>query len=93
MYEKMCDHLVQGPAPDPQSEVCESCLKLGQNPVELRICRSCGHLGCCDSTPGQHATAHFNETGHATMQSFEPGADWGWCYEHKMSIGPFQPAR
>jgi uncharacterized UBP type Zn finger protein len=93
MYEKSCQHLTEGPSPEPQSEGCEQCLKLGQEAVQLRICRTCGHVGCCDSTPGQHATAHFDETGHATMQSFEPGDDWGWCYEHKIGIGPFPPAR
>lgn len=93
MYEKSCEHLTEGPAPDPKSHVCEACIEAGQAAVELRICRTCGHVGCCDSTPGQHATAHYRETGHATMQSFEPGADWGWCYEHEKVLGPFTPAR
>lgn len=93
MYEKSCNHLKQGEAPEAQSDVCESCKALGQNWVELRICRTCGHVGCCDSTPGQHATEHFQGSGHATMQSFEPGDDWGWCYEHKKQLGPFPPAR
>ena len=93
MYEKSCEHLTEGSAPEPLSASCEACQASGQTPVELRICRSCGHVGCCDSTPGQHATAHFHDTGHATMQSFEPAAGWGWCYEHKLLIGPFPPAR
>ncbi len=93
MYEQSCKHLTEGVAAEPQSEGCEHCLKSGQKWVELRICRTCGHVGCCDSTPGQHATAHFDKTGHATMQSFESGDDWGWCYEHKKAIGPFPPAR
>ena len=89
MYEKSCEHLTRGVVVEPQSEGCEACLDTGQAWVELRICQNCGRVGCCDSTPGQHATAHFHQTEHATMQSFEPGADWGWCYEHKMVIGPF----
>ena len=93
MDEKSCDHLTEGSVPTPQSDSCEACSRLGQTPVELRICRSCGFVGCCDSTPGQHSTVHFHSTGHATMQSFEPGADWGWCYEHKQQLGPFPPAR
>lgn len=93
MYDASCDHLTKGPAPKPLSAVCEQCQSPEQEPVELRICRTCGYVGCCDSAPGQHATSHFLETGHATMQSFEPGADWGWCYEHKMKLGPFPPVR
>ena len=93
MYEKSCEHLEEGPSPAPKSNGCLECEKLGQRPVELRICRTCGFVGCCDSTPGQHSTTHFNTTGHATMQSFEPSADWGWCYEHKQQLGPFPPAR
>ena len=93
MVEKSCEHLEQGQTPSPISDGCEACNKLGQVPVELRICRTCGHVGCCDSTSGQHATAHFHTTRHATMQSFEPGADWGWCYEHKKQLGPFPPIR
>jgi hypothetical protein len=40
----------------------------------------CGHVGCCDNSPGKHATAHFRHTGHPIIRSFEPGEDWGWCY-------------
>ena len=93
MYEKRCEHLTEGAVPKRNTEGCEECLKSGQTWVELRICRTCGHVGCCDSTPGKHATAHYHETKHPTMQSFEPGDDWGWCYEHKKGIGPFPSAR
>ena len=93
MYEKSCGHLTEGEAPPPKSDTCEECTKAGQKPVQLRICRTCGHVGCCDSTPGKHATAHFQASKHSTMQSFEPGDDWGWCYEHRKGIGPFPPAR
>jgi len=92
MYEKKCEHLVEGPAPTPNSNVCEECIANGQKWVKLRICRTCGHVGCCDSSPGQHATEHFKKTKHPTMQSFEPGEDWGWCYIHKKTLGPFPPA-
>ncbi len=93
MYEKRCEHLTEGAVPKPKAEGCEDCLKSGQTWVELRVCRTCGHVGCCDSTPGKHATAHYHETKHPTMQSFESGDDWGWCYEHEKGIGPFPPAR
>lgn len=93
MYENRCEHLTEGQAPAPSSSTCEECAQAGQTPVQLRICRACGHVGCCDSTPGKHATAHFGATNHPTMQSFEPGDDWGWCYEHQKGIGPFPAAR
>jgi hypothetical protein len=48
--------------------------------VHLRRCAQCGHVGCCDTSPAQHATAHFRDTGHALIQSFEPGEDWFWDY-------------
>ena len=93
MYEERCEHLTEGEAPQPNSDTCDQCVKEGQTPVQLRICRTCGHVGCCDSTPGRHATAHYDETKHPIMQSFEAGADWGWCYEHQKGVGPFPPAR
>ena len=93
MYEERCDHLTEGEVPPPNSNTCDECTQSGQTPVQLRICRTCGHVGCCDSTPGKHATAHFHETKHPVIQTFEPGDDWGWCYEHKKGIGPFPPAR
>src|SRR3977135_3674278 len=48
--------------------------------VHLRMCHSCGHIGCCDNSPGKHATAHHQETGHPLIRSAEPGEDWSWCY-------------
>ncbi len=93
MYEKRCEHLTEDEVPKLKDEGSEECLKSGQTWVELRACRTCGHVGCCDSTPGKHATAHYHETKHSTMQSFEPGDDWGWCYEHQKRIGPLPPAR
>ncbi len=59
---------------------CEECLRSGDDWVELRLCRTCGHVGCCDSPKNKHATAHFHETGHPVIRSFEPGQDWSWCY-------------
>ena len=48
--------------------------------VHLRMCQSCGHVGCCDNSEGKHATAHYQETGHPLIRSAEPGEDWSWCY-------------
>ena len=59
---------------------CEECLRSGSDWVHLRMCRSCGHVGCCDSSPGRHATAHFRETGHPIVRSFQPGERWSWFY-------------
>ena len=93
MYEDSCEHLTEGEAPQPNSNTCDACTQSGQTPVQLRICRTCGNVGCCDSSPGKHATAHFHESKHPTMQSFEPGDSWGWCYEHQKGIGTFPSAR
>ena len=59
---------------------CEECLRTGSDWVHLRLCLSCGHVGCCDSSPNKHATNHFKETEHPIIRSFEPGEDWKYCY-------------
>lgn len=60
---------------------CTECLALGETSwVHLRKCLACGHVGCCDSSVHKHATAHFAETAHPVMRSFEPGETWRWCY-------------
>ena len=57
--------------------------------MHLRRCAQCGHVGCCDSSPAQHATAHFRESGHPVVQSFEPGEDWLWDYAREKGVlGP-----
>jgi uncharacterized UBP type Zn finger protein len=76
-----CNHLdtVVMPVPDHVAG-CEECLKTGDTWVHLRLCRQCGKIGCCDSSPNKHATAHFHETGHPVIRSVEPGEEWNWCY-------------
>ena len=64
----------------PKTAGCEECERDGTTWVALRMCLTCGHVGCCDSSVGLHATGHFNETGHPVMQSIMPGDDWRWCY-------------
>jgi hypothetical protein len=61
---------------------CEECLQIGSPWVHLRLCLTCGHVGCCDSSPNRHARAHAHAYGetHPIVQSFEPGEDWRWCY-------------
>jgi uncharacterized UBP type Zn finger protein len=75
-------HLASARHVAPTSDGCEECLKLGMGWVHLRVCLSCGHIGCCDSSPGRHATKHFHVTNHPIIESFEAGEDWGWCYVH-----------
>ncbi|HMG36147.1 MAG TPA: UBP-type zinc finger domain-containing protein [Blastocatellia bacterium] len=64
----------------PSADGCEECLKTGSQWVQLRMCLTCGHVGCCDSSEGRHATGHFRATAHPIMQSIEPGQSWRWCY-------------
>ena len=81
-----CPHLSQARDPKPNTNGCEECLKSGQTWVELRMCLVCGHVGCCDSSPGRHATSHFHESGHPVMKSIEPGQNWRWCYVDKAYV-------
>ncbi|MEL4356557.1 MULTISPECIES: Na+/H+ antiporter [unclassified Luteococcus] len=77
-----CQHLAASPCTvEPSTAgVCAACEADGTDPVHLRLCLTCGHVGCCDSSVGMHATRHFEETGHPTMRSIEPGEAWRWCY-------------
>jgi uncharacterized UBP type Zn finger protein len=59
---------------------CEDCLRDGGVWLHLRICLTCGHVGCCDNSPNRHATAHYQATEHPLIHSLEPGEDWTWCY-------------
>ncbi len=73
-------HLDQIQAVTPSGNGCKECLELGDEWVHLRVCMVCGHVGCCDSSKNKHATAHYHQTDHAIMKSFEPDEEWGWCY-------------
>ena len=76
-----CEHLNQlNNDVQPSGDGCAECMQEGTAWVQLRECLTCGHVGCCDSSPGRHATKHFEQTGHPVMKSFEPGQDWRWCY-------------
>lgn len=70
-----CAHVAELPRPEPVplGETCPECLEAGSHPVQLRLCLTCGHVGCCDSSPLRHATGHFRATGHPVMRSFEAG--------------------
>ncbi len=81
-----CTHLSEIREVTPSAQGCEGCLKMGSGWVHLRICRTCGHVGCCDSSPNQHASKHFQESAHPIVQSFEPGEQWLWCYVDEVFI-------
>lgn len=75
-----CTHLDQIRDVTPMTEGCEECVRDGEHVwFNLRLCLTCGHVGCCDSSPGKHASAHFQSTGHPIVRSFEPGETWRWC--------------
>ena len=63
---------------------CGACLRTGDPWLHLRICLECGEVGCCDSSPNRHATAHARESGHPIMRSLQPGEEWAWCYEDEV---------
>jgi uncharacterized UBP type Zn finger protein len=75
-----CTHLDQIRDVTPSSEGCEECLKIGSTWVHLRMCMTCGKVGCCDSSPNKHARAHFQEAGHPIVESAEPYEDWRFCF-------------
>ncbi|MBA2688950.1 MAG: UBP-type zinc finger domain-containing protein [Gemmatimonadaceae bacterium] len=81
-----CTHLNQIREVKPSANGCEDCLKMGSSWVQLRLCLSCGHVGCCDSSPNKHATAHFQSTNHPIVRSFQKGEDWGWCYIDQIEL-------
>jgi uncharacterized UBP type Zn finger protein len=77
-----CSHLDQISFFDLPDEIagCEDCLKTGDRWVHLRMCQSCGYIGCCDSSPNRHTTKHVEATSHPVVRSAQPGEDWSWCY-------------
>lgn len=75
-----CEHADSIKKVTPSAKGCEDCLKIGGRWVHLRMCMSCGHVGCCDNSPNRHATKHFTETTHPMIRSVEPGEEWGYCY-------------
>ena len=82
-----CAHLDQIRDVAPRTpDGCEECLASGDRWVQLRLCLTCGHVGCCDSSPKRHATRHYRASGHPIVRSFEPGEDWLWCYADRVMI-------
>lgn len=77
-----CTHLDEVQILEPSEPIagCVECLATGGHWLHLRMCQTCGHVGCCDNSPGRHATAHNRATAHPIIRSVEPGEDWSWCY-------------
>jgi Zn-finger in ubiquitin-hydrolases and other protein len=87
MSSETCTHLDQ--IRDdivPSADGCEECLKIGSTWVHLRLCLTCGHVGCCDSSPNRHASKHARVSSHPIVRSFQPGEDWAWCYVDEMFL-------
>ena len=85
-----CEHLEQVAkrehAVKPSGHGCEECLASGGEWVHLRLCMTCGHVGCCDQSPNTHATKHARHTHHPVIRSYEPGEDWAYCYPHDAAV-------
>ena len=77
---RTCPHSATIATVTPSALGCEECLKTGSMWVHLRLCRLCGHVGCCDSSPNRHATQHAHASGHPVIASAEPGERWLFCY-------------
>ncbi|MDR6847086.1 putative UBP type Zn finger protein [Sphingomonas sp. BE270] len=81
-----CRHSITINEVTPSARGCEECLKIGSVWLHLRLCRSCGHVGCCDQSPHRHARAHFNATQHPIIEGYDPPEGWGWCYVDQEEI-------
>jgi len=82
-----CSHLSQIKVTTTSERVCQECVKLGDTWVHLRLCLTCGNVGCCDSSENKHATKHFHGSKHPLIRSIEPGEAWVWCYVDEIVPG------
>lgn len=78
--ESTCKHIESVEDVAPHTKGCEECLAMGDTWIHLRLCMTCGHVGCCDSSKNKHATKHYRATQHPVIKSFERGEYWGYCY-------------
>jgi len=81
-----CSHISAIQDVVPSADGCEDCLKIGDVWVHLRLCLTCGYVGCCDNSKNKHATSHHHETHHPMITSYEDGENWLWCYIDKVGI-------
>ena len=85
---EQCEHFSAVQTVAPGANGCEDCLAIGSKWTALRLCLTCGHVGCCEDSEHAHALQHFNKTGHPMIASFEPGDTWAWCYIHRRYFDP-----
>jgi uncharacterized UBP type Zn finger protein len=85
---EQCQHLGEIRPVVPSALGCEECLESGDQWVHLRICLTCGHVGCCDNSKNKHARHHYQSSGHPLIQSFERGEEWLWCYAEQSWMRP-----
>ena len=85
-----CTHLDSIKVTQTDIHVCEDCIKTGDTWVHLRMCLTCGHVGCCDSSPNKHASKHANQSDHPLIRSIEPGEHWVWCYVDQIVPGELE---
>lgn len=83
-----CPHMDWARVREPAAAACAQCLDAGKTWVQLRMCLTCGHVGCCDLSEGRHASSHFRVTGHPLMRSLEPGENWVWCHVDRIAFLP-----
>ena len=81
-----CAHLDNVGDVAPSGDGCQDCLATGGRWVHLRLCMTCGKVGCCDSSPNRHATGHHHASGHPIIQSYEPGEEWWWCFPDELAF-------
>ena len=87
MSDTTCEHLTEVTSlPEPATDECGECIANGDTWVHLRMCMSCGHVGCCDSSVNRHATAHGRATGHLLVRGIESGERWVWCYADDVGV-------
>jgi len=89
---EQCEHFAEIADVAPRTDGCEECLAIGSTWTQLRICLTCGHVGCCEDSAHAHALQHFNTTSHPMIASLERGDTWGWCYVHHRYFDPMPGA-
>ena len=81
-----CSHMSSVHQITPSAKGCQECLEIGSDWVHLRLCRECGHVGCCDDTLHRHATAHFHASRHPIIEGYDPPEGWGWCFVDEVMV-------